>query len=78
MTASENHPERRWIERLLGRLGRGVAAEIQALGEVGRSRERQGEAGRGRAPTSAKQLPRTRSSRKHLPLITLDVSDPVI
>lgn len=68
MTASENHPERRWIERLLGRLGRGVAAEIQALGEVGR----------GRAPTSAKQLPRTRSSRKHLPLITLDVSDPVI
>lgn len=46
MTASENHPERRWIERLLGRLGRGVAAEIQALGEVGRGRERQGEAGR--------------------------------
>lgn len=35
MTASENHPERRWI-------GRGVAAEIQALGEVGRGRERQG------------------------------------
>lgn len=42
MTASENNPERRWIERLPGRLGRGVAAEIQALGEVGRGRERQG------------------------------------